>query len=156
MGFNNQPLLPESVSHVTLTGSIDIGTRRTVSGDRYVYVYNAGNSEIAKGRGAVLAGGATSYSATVSSVSRADQLLGVCKHATIATGAYGWLLEEGFCDVQMHADDSATTGSLLQLGADGAFVIAVSAVTANYANKCGKALEGIGSGAAGSAYVKAF
>jgi len=123
----------------------EIGTRAVADGNEYVFAYNAGNSEIPPNYGAVLSA-ASGYSVTVSSVA-GDLLAGVCVNATIATGAYGWLLTKGFSTAEMADDYSAAAGSLLALAADGEFDIASGAVPV-----CGKAMGAIASGVSGSAY----
>lgn len=129
----------------------EVGYRKCFGDEEYVFVYNTGtDAQISPGQGAVLSG-VTGYSVTVSSTSSSDILIGVCKNATITTGAYGWLVTRGFSSVEMGADYSAAAGSLLELGDDGVFDIK-SNTTAN-ANFVGKAMEAIASGASGSAYI---
>jgi hypothetical protein len=124
----------------------EVGTRVSAGDEDYVFVYNAGNSEIAPGNGAVLSA-VTGYSVTVSSVA-GDLLAGVCKNATLATGAYGWLVTKGFTAVEMDADSAASAGDILQLAADGTFEVQSGAVP-----HVGKAMEAASSGASGMAYI---
>jgi len=129
----------------------EVGTRKTFGDEEYVFVYNTGaDAQINPGHGAVLSA-VTGYSVTVSSTSSSDILLGVCKHATITTAAYGWLMTRGFTSVEMGASYSATAGDLLELAGDGTFDVK-SNTTAN-ANFVGKAMEAIASGASGQAYI---
>lgn len=153
--YSADPVRFYGVSHVTDTLSSkhpEVGARMSVGDEDYIWVYNTGaNAQIPPGYGAVLSG-VTGYSVTVSSTSSADFLVGVCKHATITTGAYGWLVTKGFAPVEMGADYSAAAGSLLELSDDGTFDI-VSNTTGNV-GACGKAMEAIASGASGSAFIK--
>ena len=144
------------VSSVTATrGANDpeVGARITVGSEEYVYVYNAGTSAIPPGHAAICSasvGGA--YNVTVSSVSGTDLAIGVCKHASIATNAYGWLVTRGFVAVEMGANYSAVAGSPLTLGTDGVFDI-VSGFTGTL-GAVGKAQSAIASGASGQAYIR--
>lgn len=92
------PAEQESVSNVTATNSVDIGTVRFFNGEEYVYVYNAGADQISKGQVAVLSLN-SGFSVTASSTTGYDIAFGVCKHSTITTGAYGWLITRGFTTV---------------------------------------------------------
>lgn len=107
------------VSNVTATNSVELGTRVVYAGAEYVYVYNAGNSQISKGQGAVLSG-VSGYSVTVSSVSP-DAFLGVCKHSTLTTGTYGWLLTRGYGYLAAPANTGLAAGSMAAAGSDGVF-----------------------------------
>lgn len=143
----------ESVSAVTASPSVEVGRERKVGDESYVYVYNNGGEDIDPGLGAILSG-VTGYSVTVSSVTSADFLVGVCKHATLTTGTYGWLMTRGFSSVEMIATSgTVAAGGLLELGADGAFA-PVSNTTAN-GPAVGKAMEAIVSGASGQAFINA-
>ena len=148
------PVVFAGVSAVTATrGSKDpeVGARKTVGDEEYIYVYNTGaDAQISPGQGAVLSA-VTGYSVTVSSIS-ADFLAGVCKHATITTGAYGWLCVKGFTSVEMGANYSATAGDPLTLSTDGTFDV-VSNATGSNLRAVGKAMEAIASGASGQAFI---
>lgn len=115
------PVLFESVSAVTATPSIDVGTRRVDGGNHYVYVYNAGNSAINMGYAAVMSG-VSGYSVTVSAITQVDFGIGICKNATMATATYGWLLTKGFSYFNTGANDSCSTGANLAVGVDGVIV----------------------------------
>lgn len=129
----------------------EVGTRKTFGDEEYIFVYNTGaDAQINPGNGAVVSA-VTGYSVTVSSTTSADFLIGVCKNATITTGAYGWLVCKGFTSVEMGADYSAAAGSLLEVADDGTFDI-VSNTTGNL-GPVGKAMEAIASGASGQAYI---
>jgi hypothetical protein len=127
------------------------GYRLSVGDEDYVFVYNAGNSTISQGHGAVFSG-VTGYSVTVSSVTSTDFLVGVCKHTNIATATYGWLVTRGFVAVEMgSASATVSTGGLLELGDDGEFY-PVSNTTAN-GPVVGKAMNTIATDASGVAFI---
>lgn len=136
------------------TNDPSVGDIAEVADEKYIFVYNAGNSQISVGRGATLSG-VTGYSVTVSSVTGADMFVGVCKHATLTTGTYGWLLTRGFSQVQMGASDSCTTGGVLTVGVDGAFALK-SQSTGHQSPTCAKAMSGADSGTSCHAFVSIF
>lgn len=155
--YNEGPIRFSSISMVTATlGTNDpqVGERTREDDEEYVFVYNTGNSQISVGRAAVLSG-VTGYSVTVSSVTAVDFAVGVCKHATLTTATYGWLVTKGFTQVQLGADDSATTGSVLRLALDGGFALASNA-TANMSPVIAKAMTGAASGTSCAAFISLF
>jgi hypothetical protein len=149
------PVVFAGVSQVTTSlGSNDpeVGTRKTVGDEEYIFVYNTGSdAQINPGNGAILSA-VTGYSVTVSSTTSTDFLVGVCKHATITTGAYGWLVCKGFTSVEMGGTSgTVAAGGLIELGDDGEFY-PVSNTTGN-GPVVGKAMEAIVSSASGQAYI---
>lgn len=101
------------------TNDPEVGTVSREGDEKYIFVYNAGNSQISVGQGAVVSA-VTGYSVTVSSVTHTDYAVGVCKHATLTTGTYGWLLQRGFGKAAAHVNGPAlAAGDALTLGADG-------------------------------------
>lgn len=148
--YNNEVYF-ESVSAVTATPSVEVGRRRSEGDERYIYVYNAGNSQISPGYAAIVSA-VSGYSVTVSSVTSVDVPVGFCKHATLTTGTYGWLVTHGFCQGVMAANHSAAVGSPLVLAADGA--LAQKSISTGYpAAAMAKAMEAISSGVSGSIFV---
>ncbi len=87
--------------------------------ERYVFVYNNGTTQISVGNGAVCTA-TSNYSVTVSSITHTDYPIGVCKHATLTTGTYGWLMTNGF--TQAVALSALVAGDAVCLGADGGWV----------------------------------
>ncbi len=151
MTVYDQQILFEGISNVTATNSVEVGTERKVGDETYRYVYNAGGEQIAPSYGVILSA-VTGYSVTISSVTSVDFLVGVVKHATLTTATYGWVLTQGFCDIEMEADNSAAAGDLLVLAADGEF--ANKTISTGYpAPVQAKAMEAIASGASGSAFI---
>jgi len=150
---SSNPVIFESVSGVATIAAVRVGTRVTVDGDDYIYVYNTGNSQISVGHGAIVSA-ATNYSVTVSSVVSGPLPVGVCKHTTLTTGTHGWLLTRGFGPVA--TVNALAVGDLCQLGADGAFEN-VSGATGGVAHVYGKAMSACASGTAtGPAYWNIF
>lgn len=129
----------------------EVGTTTRVGDEEYVFVYNAGNSQINPTYGAVLSA-VTGYSVTVSSTTSVDFLAGVCKNSTIATGEYGWLMTKGFSVIEMEADNSCAAGQLIALAEDGEFALKSNS-TGYPTPAVGKAMEAIASGGSGSAYI---
>jgi hypothetical protein len=128
-----------------------VGDVRREGDEQYVFVYNAGNSQIQPSYAAVLSA-VSGYSVTLSSTTSVDLCVGVVKHATIATGYYGYLLTRGFCQVEMQADNSAAAGQLLAIAADG--TLALKSNSTGYPTPAfGKTMEAIASGASGTAYI---
>ncbi len=153
------PLLFGTPSMVTATlGANDgeIGTRATYGGSEWVLFFNSGGQTISQYKGAVVTA-TTGYSCTVSSVTNVDVCFGVCQNADIPTLNYGWLLTRGFGRVIMGADNSAAVAERIQLGTDGVFARAVTAVTDTaYGVVCGKLMSAVASGGSGAAWIKAF
>lgn len=131
-----------------------VGDVRVWGNEVYRFVYNTGaDAQISPGLACTISL-VSGYSVTVSSTSSADFLIGVCKHATIATGGYGWVVEKGFCQITMIATSgSVAAGGMCELGADGKFA-PKSNTTAN-GNYVAKAMSAIVSSASGAAYIQA-
>ena len=124
--YGVSPVAFESVSAVTATNSVDVGTVRQEGDEKYIYVYNAGNSQISVGHGATVSA-VSGYSVTVSS-SAGDLCIGVVKHATLTTGTYGWLVTRGFVDsLAAPANSGVVAGAVVQLAADGKIVASAGA-----------------------------
>lgn len=152
------PVEFESVSNVTLANSVNLGETRFISGEEYLYVYNAGVQQISQGNFAVLSAN-SGYSVTVSSVTGYDLPIGFAKHSTITTGAYGWLLTRGFTKVQMTANNSATTSDVLYPGAGGVAGTlgqATSSITGLIFQPIGYVVSGAASGSSAFAYVRCY
>jgi hypothetical protein len=150
MGFKGiDPVRFGSLSMVTASlGDNDpaLGTVAQEDGLEYVFVYNAGGEQINPGYGCVPNSASAGFSVTVSSVSSADVLQGVVKHATLTTDTYGWVVTKGVVPVEV--PDNAAALAQLELEGNGAFVPGTARV-------CGKALAAIASGASGNAFIVA-
>ena len=115
------PICFESVSAVTLTPSVDIGTRRTVSGCDYVYVYNTGTDTAIVGGAVVFASSASGYSVAASAVTMTDLGVGIVNNVAIPTLSYGWVLTRGYAKFNAGASDSFAVGNPLAVAVSGAF-----------------------------------
>jgi hypothetical protein len=155
--YANRPVLFAGKSMVTASLGVndpEPGYRLTDGDEDYVFVYNAGNSQISPTYGAIMSA-VSGYSVTVSSVTSVDFLVGVCKHATLTTGTYGYLCTRGFVQVEMGANNSIAVGGMLQLGTDGTFADRASGI-ANIGNVPGKVMEAIASAGSGTAWINVY
>lgn len=146
-----------SVSMVTLTPGVndaEVGTVRREGDEEYIFVYNNGNSQASVGRG-VICSAVTGYSVTVSSITNVDMALGVVKHATFPTAAYGWALIRGFGPAKIVADSIVAAGDMLVLGVDGAWTNK-SVSTGIVAPAQGKVMVATISGGVADAFFKIF
>jgi hypothetical protein len=147
--FGVQMLFPESVSNVTATNSIALGTRRMEGGNEYVYVYNAGTTA-AVGYGLV-ASCNSGYSCTVTSVA-GDVLFGVVANADLTTSNYGWAVVKG--PAHIYSVNAIAAGAPVTLGAAGAFEQVLTALAGGTHALCGAATTAIASAATGLAWVR--
>jgi len=156
--YSDSPVRMFGVSHVTAALGANhpaVGTRMNAAGREYVWVYNAGGEDIDPGLGAVLVAGATDMSCTVSAVTSADIVVGVCRNATLTTGTYGWLVTKGITNIEMDGTSATVAaGGMVEIADNGTFVN-VSNTTGN-GPVLGKALAEIVSNASGSAYISVF
>lgn len=138
MAFNQiAPVVFESVSACTATNSVELGTRTTVSGVDYIYVFNGSTAaQISQGMPAVLNGTASlasGYTVTVTNAaSQAGHLkcVGVAHNATIPTAQYGWLATRGLVLCALDASAvSMNAGDQLALGIDGGFVVGAATLS---------------------------
>ena len=109
------PINFESVSNVTATNSVELGTRRVESGEEYVYCYNNTGSQATAGA-FMVASGLSGYSLTRSTTASADIPVCAVKHANVAAGYYFWGLVKGSVNI---LSATIAKGSLIQVGADG-------------------------------------
>ncbi len=143
-------------SHVCATAKAGLGDRITWKGDDYVYVYNAGNSQISPGYGAVLSA-VSGYSVTVSSVTEINECACIVKNATATTGDYFWGLTRGFVAVEANTTDSLAVGDRIVMGTNGVHSASTTA-TALVANQRihGYMLDGTATAGSALAHVKCF
>lgn len=149
--FYNPPVNVESVSSVTATPSVQLGSVRMEAGDSYIYVYNTGSSTAGVGRGVIISA-CTGYSVTVSSVTNIGGFFGVVKHTAIPTGSYGWVLTRGFTPVVAGAT-AIVSGGGLEVGVDGAFVHGAGTNTSVIQGYC---VTATAAGGTGYGYVRCF
>ncbi len=153
--YGNQPIYMESVSAVTTVPSVQLGSIRQVGDETYRYVYNTGSSTAAVSYG-VTASAVSGYSVTVSTTTSVDMCLGVVKHADIPTGSYGWVMLQGFAEIELGADNSAAAGVPLCMGSDGTFAHATQTTNTGIGPIVGKAMTAGASAASCSAYLRLF
>ena len=129
--YRVDPISFESVSSVTSTNSVDLGTRRHEAGIDYIYVYNSGNAQISQGQmgflpSASMSAFTASFVVTVSNAASqagCRSVVGVAHNATLTTGTYGWLATRGpVLGVPDASQISANSGVELVPGVDGGFV----------------------------------
>lgn len=124
--YGISPVLFESVSNTTGTlgvNSPELGYKVQYAGEDYVYIYNAGGTDVSPGYAVVL-NATTGYSCTISSVTNAGGAFGLVKHATIAAGEYGFVLTRGFIDaVNGMASTAPAAGNIVELAANGKFTV---------------------------------
>lgn len=128
MAVYKQQLFTESVSACTATPSVELGTRRIVNGNEYVYCYNA--ETVADQNLFVRANGAndTGYSFTVTTVSGTNlsgPIIGVVSNQTIAAATYGWVQTKGKAKYMAGGAVTMSVGGAIEcarliVGADGA------------------------------------
>lgn len=135
------------------TNDPKVGDVARIDDENYLFVYNAGNSNILEGDG-VIVSAVSGYSVTVSSVTSVDLLVGVRKNGTgtLSTGYYGYVCTRGFSTVNMGANLSAAAGGLLVLAADGKFTN--KTISTGYVSPAQvKVMDAIASGASGMCYI---
>ena len=147
--FGLGPILFESLSSVTATNSVELGTRVEYDGRLWVYVYNAGNSQAIPGNG-VTVSGTSGYSVTVSSTTLADLFVGAVYHTTLTTGTYGWIVTRGNAKVKAPANSAIAAGDVLCAGGDGVWAPAPVTISAGVQ---GKATVATASAGVGEAYI---
>ncbi len=156
------PLRWGSVSMVTATlggNDPEVGTRMTETGRDYVFVYNAGTTQISIGNGAVVTNSSTGgYSCTVTSVAGADVPLGACYHTTLTTATYGWLLTRGIGLAKQAASTSPVAGDVLTIGPGGVWDVKsyVTTPLSFTGNIYGKVLVATASAGIGSTYFSIY
>jgi hypothetical protein len=120
-----QYLFEESVSAVTATPSVDLGTRRFEGGADWLYVYNGSTNEaIDQYRGCKLASLSSGYTVDCAtadpSTITAAILAGVAVNATISTGSYGWIMTRGQASIY-NKGSAAVGGDHIFLAVSGTF-----------------------------------
>lgn len=143
------PILFESVSNVTSTPSVELGTERTYAGESYRYIHHCGIATAAVGLGLIRPASAAAglYSASVSSVS-GDVCVGFIKHAQMAANQYGWALTRGLVTVAVSSGASTVAAGAVALGVNGVIATHTSGLP------CGQLTTTIVSGNSGALYVQ--
>jgi hypothetical protein len=145
------PVFFSGISFVTATPVVELGTERTESGEKYVYVHNCGGAATGVGVGLSrpVSAAAGLYSATASSAS-GDLCIGFVKHATIGAGEYGWALKKGLVRVAIASGASSQSAGPKMLGANG-LVATAAGGAGEYV--CGELTTAIVSGNSGDFFV---
>ena len=156
--YDNNQVHFSGLSMVTATLGIndpEVGAVRRDGDEEYIFVYNAGNSQINPGYGAIVSA-VTGYSVTLSSVSgNGDFPIGICRHATLTTGTYGWLMKKGFTNFKATADSAAVAGNQLVMGDDG--VWGTKTISTGYiGNTFGKVMIATASAGTGVGYFAIY
>lgn len=114
-----QQLFEESVSAVTATNSVELGTERWEDGRKYVYMYNKSTSTASTKYGVVYSA-SSGYSVTISSVG-GEQLAGVVYNADIPPTEYGWVCVKGHVPLTSSGNSAIAAGNRVVLDAAGTF-----------------------------------
>ena len=95
MSYGLQQVFEESVSAVTATNTVELGTERWQDGVKCIYVYNKSTSTAAVKHGVVYSA-SSGYSVTVSCVAAAGtRCAGVVVHTELDPSDYGWIAVKG-------------------------------------------------------------
>jgi hypothetical protein len=146
------PIAFESISNVTATPSVSLGTRRIVNGEEYVYFYNNTGSAVTAGM-AMTVSALSGYSLTRSTTADTDLIVCFNKHAAVPAASYAWGLTRGV--VQAEFNSTMATGVPITVGTDGQ-VKTFSTSTGSYAVYYGKVLSSATATSFGLCYVKCF
>ena len=147
------PVSFESVSQVTATPSIDLGTRRIVNGEEYVYFYNNTGSQVTAGM-ALTVSGLSGYSLTRSTTAEVDMVVCFVKHAAVPAANYAWGLVRGL--VQAEFLSTMATGTLIQVGVAGQVMTYTTAAQSFPGAILGKVLSSATATSFGLCYVRCF
>ena len=86
----NATLWKESVSQVTDTGTVDLGTRRTEGGVEYVYCYNAGTASSLAGTAMRIQSSCSGYSVDNATTTAVGQPFCVVRNTAVSAAQYFW------------------------------------------------------------------
>ncbi len=147
------PISFESVSNVTATPSVALGTRRTELGEDYVYFYNNTGSNVTAGMAMTLSG-LSGYSLTRSTTAEIDLPVCFVKHAAVPAANYAWGLTRGV--VQAQFTSTMVTGIMITIGTDGAVATYCTAAQSFAPVFVGKVLSSATATSFGLCYVKCW
>jgi hypothetical protein len=105
----------ESVSAVTATPSVQLGTRRLENGIEYVYAYNASSGTVNKGAPVILTAtsGYTFVSTYATGADKGCVILGTVHNATMTVATYGWIATRGIMNVYVVSAAVAAQDTLI-------------------------------------------
>lgn len=115
MAYFSPSVCNESVSQVTATNSVDLGTRRVDNGNEYVYCYNDMVSAATLGVFMIASGG-SGYSLVRSSAAALDMPVCVVKNVAVPAANYFWGLVKGQALLSSLA---FAVGDMITVGAQG-------------------------------------
>lgn len=147
------PVNFEPVSNVTATPSVQLGTRRIVNGEEYVYFYNATGSSATQGM-AMTSSGLSGYSLTRSTTAEIDAVICFVKHADVPAASYAWGLVRGLVSAQLAS--AISNGLPIQVGTSGFVATYATAAQSFPAVILGKTLASGVSSTSVLCYVKCF
>lgn len=151
MPYGIRTVFEESVSQITATPSVALGTRRVEGGNEYIYAYNA-NATAAVGYG-VIASLNSGYSFSVTAAV-GDTLMGVVQNTEFTAAYYGWLLTKGLAR-SIPSTNAIAAGKPICLSTAGTFEQVLTAEAGGAFVACGVAIQSITSGSTGSAFIRA-
>jgi hypothetical protein len=155
--YGVSPVMFESVSAVTATPSVDLGTVVNVGGEQYIYAYAI--ATVSASVGATISG-VSGYSVIATGMISGAFCVGFAKHADIPAGSYGWLLQKGFISSPVNGmvgtAIAATDG--IMLAADGKIANAAAAVGGHLVGRSVTAVVSGGTGGSntGKIFVSVF
>ena len=134
--YGNPTLFTESVSAVTATNTVALGTMRWEGGNQYRYVYANVAAVIVPGYFADYISGGSGYSITNVITTVGDSVAGVVQNTTMTTGTYGWLMIKGLAKIN--------TGANSALSANRKIVVLASGTVGDFiANQAATGVSGI-------------
>jgi len=143
----------ESVSAVTASPSVSIGTRRLEGGREYLYACNGATHTAAVGY-CVIASAMSGGSFTVTAVG-GEIPMGVVMHAAIPGGSYGWLMTRGI--VHGYSGSAIAFGKAVIVGALGTMEELTSATAGVVpVMPIGTAITAIASAGTGAVLIRAL
>lgn len=150
MSYGADPVAFESVSQTTATPSVQLGTIRFFDGEYYEYVHAA--KELPVGYGCAYSG-TSGHTVVTTGVVSGEHCAGWVKHATVASGSYGWILKKGVVDAKnAKASSAPVINEPAYFGTDGGFFNERVAATDSVAHGhvIGKILSAGASGGTGA------
>jgi hypothetical protein len=115
--YDNPALFLESLSAVTATNTVDLGTVRYDGGNRFVYCYMAADTpdSAVVGYAVALASNNSGYSVSLS-MTTGDMIHGVITKATLTTSCYGWVQVSGRAKITPQSGGCAQLKKLIVTG----------------------------------------
>jgi hypothetical protein len=119
MGFTGQKLQPaDSVSSVTNTGSVELGTRLWYDGVQYAYAYNAGTTSMEIGQVCHAVSNSSGYSVDNATTSLVNLPIGIVRNTTVSAAQYFWMCQRGYTFLY-GSQTKITPGSLSRVATSG-------------------------------------